>query len=73
MNASALFDDMQVFCANPRCILHLAPDAPTVRESGNWAFLPSGLIVGRQLVTTQMLCDFCARGETLQSAFFMKS
>lgn len=73
MNASAFFENMQVFCDNPRCLLHLAPDAPNVRESGNWALLPSGLFVGRQPVGTQMLCDFCARGDTLHPAFFYKS
>lgn len=72
MNAPALYDDAQLFCSNAQCILHCAPGAPTVRGAGNWAVFPSGLTVGRLLVNTHMLCDFCARGETHSLALLAK-
>ncbi len=48
------------FCANPACALHLRPGDQGVEGAGNWAQLPCGAIVGRQVVDGRMFCDPCA-------------
>jgi hypothetical protein len=48
------------FCANPACPLHLRSGDEGVEGAGNWAHLPCGAIVGRQVVDGRMLCDRCA-------------
>ena len=49
-----------VFCANPRCVLHVRAGDANVEGVGNWAQVANGLIIGRQQVGTIMLCDQCA-------------
>ena len=52
MITAAFFESQMIFCANPRCTLH-------VRGNGNWARLSNGLTVGRSLVGSYYLCDLC--------------
>jgi hypothetical protein len=49
-----------IFCANPRCVLHVRPGDANVHRSGNWAQLADGIIVGRRRVDAIVLCDRCA-------------
>jgi hypothetical protein len=53
--------DAPPFCATRTCALHLTANDPRVRGHGEWAHLPSGLIVGRTRIDGQHYCDVCAR------------
>jgi len=60
MDDIAVIEFNATFCANPACPLHLRPGDQGVQGAGNWAELPCGAIVGRQVVGGRMLCDPCA-------------
>lgn len=49
------------FCSNPDCELYLRADDPGVKGSGNWAQLPDGRIVGRNVTGGVYLCDRCGQ------------
>jgi hypothetical protein len=57
------FESDYLFCSNPRCELHVRPGDPGVGGFGNWAHLPNGRIVGRELYNGVFLCDPCGRAE----------
>ena len=60
MTEEVLTEFDSIFCANPRCVLHVRPGDANVHGSGNWAQLADGIIVGRRRVDAIMLCDRCA-------------
>jgi hypothetical protein len=60
MTEEVLTEFDSIFCANPRCVLHVRPGDANVHGSGNWAQLTDGIIVGRRRVDAIMLCDRCA-------------
>jgi hypothetical protein len=60
MTEEILTEYDSIFCANPRCVLHVRPGDVNVHGSGNWAQLADGIIVGRRRVDAMMLCDQCA-------------
>ena len=49
------------FCANPQCMLHVRAGDPGVEGFGNWAVLPSGVLVGRGRYARTYLCDQCGK------------
>lgn len=53
-------DDNEKFCANPQCILHVAPTDPNVVDRGDWATLESGLVFARVRVGDHFFCHACA-------------
>lgn len=53
-------DDNEKFCANPRCILHVAPTDPNVEGRGDWATLSDSLVFARVRVGAQFFCHACA-------------
>jgi hypothetical protein len=63
----AVFELASPFCARPSCPLHLMPGDADTRGCGNWARLPCGLILGRQLVEGRLVCDACAKSLPLPS------
>lgn len=50
-----------VFCANPRCVLHVRVGEAAVRGAGEWAVRPDGIVTSRRPAAGTMLCDVCAR------------
>lgn len=57
---AAAVDDEEKFCANPRCVLHVAPTDPNVEGRGDWAELPNGQMFARVRVADRFLCHVCA-------------
>jgi len=49
------------FCTNPQCVLHERAGDPGVEGFGNWAVLPSGVLVGRGRYAGTYLCDPCGK------------
>jgi len=45
MTEEILTEYDSIFCANPRCVLHVRPGDVNVHGSGNWAQLADGIIV----------------------------
>lgn len=54
-------DDEERFCANPRCVLHVAPADPNVEGRGDWAEFPNGLMFARMRVADRFLCHVCVQ------------
>jgi hypothetical protein len=49
------------FCSNPDCELYMRAGDPVVIGSGNWAELPDGRVVGRNIYSGVYLGDSCGR------------
>jgi hypothetical protein len=49
-----------IFCANPRCVLHVTHEDPNVIGQGDWATLPNGLTFARVRVGEVFYCHACA-------------
>ena len=60
LTGATVVDDNEKFCANPQCILHVAPTAPNVEGRGDWASLPNGLVFARVRVGERFYCHACA-------------
>lgn len=60
LTGAAVVDDNEKFCANPRCILHVAPTDANVEGRGDWAELPNGQVFARARVADRFLCHVCA-------------
>ena len=58
MNAHARDDP---FCSNPDCLLHVRSGDAGVIETGNWAELPDGTIIGRGIYHDLYLCHLCGQ------------
>lgn len=58
------FELDHLFCANPRCELHVRAGDPGVRGVGNWARLPDGRWVGRHVYHGILLCDVCGHADS---------
>lgn len=58
----------QPFCANPNCVLHVAPGDPGVEGHGEWATRPDGIVTGRAMYFGRVLCDLCGRQEVRERA-----
>ena len=60
LTGAADVDDNEKFCANPRCILHVAPTDPNVEGRGDWATLENGLVFARVRIADRFFCHVCA-------------
>lgn len=52
--------DNDVFCSNPRCVLHVSPSDDRVEGRGEWATLQNGHTFARSRIGDHYFCHVCA-------------
>ena len=60
LTGADVVDDNEKFCANPQCILHVAPTDPNVEGRGDWAELANGQLFARVRIGNRFYCHACA-------------